>query len=535
MEMKDASDDGPLLSLVEQSIDWLDDDSLFGAPSLPSDEAAVAAGAGASPFKGNLIKFATKETLLAKIKYWINSKLDSVKVLSVDKSYDLCLLDRIDHQADFPTKSNFPQAPPHLQFGTETYLPVLVNGQKIVEGVISTREDERTSILRCSERLYRQLWWWRCGLGKPVTAVTGFSIWTCPIKGQISFSLLQLRMPSSTEDTLLGARLPLRVTTKRALLADGNSLVDDLGNFLIGESGQNEQNRSPAVTFSSAGAAMILSQRLRERIETSPEYAIRSTTTGSVVVWCSSRSAVRDLLHRESSSSKILMVDDSRKESDSAWYVKCKTPVSFGPFWDTANVAINGTRARLSTVQKLSQVQTNAACKWLFMHPWDAIVDPHRHIVVVRDMGVPFRGQLDWPKFAHAYHTLVTETLIFQRLTLLVHGDIHENNVLWRQELSSSLVLIDWDEALPKKPCIRLSPTEEEKHRYPRALVDFPEAYTKQQFLHLFHDLIQEYYDSRHLVAWEEYIGCGRQQEISLVTVEGRFPALMRFLVDKME
>jgi hypothetical protein len=87
----------------------------------------------------------------------------------------------------------------------------------------------------------------------------------------------------------------------------------------------------------------------------------------------------------------------------SPWYFKCKTPASFGPFWDTAQVAINGTRARLLTAQKLSNVQTNVARKWLFMHPCDAIINPHCHIVVVRVMGLPFRGQIAWPSFAQAY------------------------------------------------------------------------------------------------------------------------------------
>ena len=282
---------------------------------------------------------------------------------------------------------------------------------------------------------------------------------------------------------------------------------------------------------------MILSQRMRERIENSVDYEICSTTTGLLVVRCADRTAVQDLLHHHPFSSKNLVLDAVSNDCPgSPWYVKCKTPASFGPFWDTAQVAINGTRARLLTAQMLSNVQTNVARKWLFMHPCDAIINPHCHIVVVRDMGLPFRGQMAWPNFAQAYLVLMTETLIFQQFTQLIHGDIHENNVLCRQDpSSSSLVLIDWDEALPKKPCIRLSPTEEERLRYPSALIDFPEAYTKQQFLHLFRHLIQEYYGSMHVGAWEEHSGGGQHDDEPLVTsVDRRFRAMQAFLTENI-
>ena len=296
--------------------------------------------------------------------------------------------------------------------------------------------------------------------------------------------------------------------------------------------------RSSAIACSSAGATMILSQRMRERIENSADYEICSTTTGSLVVRCANRTAVLDLLHHQPFSSKNLLLDGFSNDClGSPWYVKCKTPASFGPFWDTAQAAINGTRARLLTAQKVSNVQTNIARKWLFMHPYDAIINSHCHIVVVRDMGLSFRGQIAWANFAQAYLELMTETLIFQQFTQLIHGDIHENNVLCRQEpSSSSLVLIDWDEALPRKPCIRLSPSEDERLRYPSALIDFPEAYTKQQFLYLFRHLIQKYYGSMYVVgAWEDYSGGGLHDDEPLVaSVDRRFRAMQAFLTENI-
>ena len=324
--MKEASEDGSILSLVEQSIDWMDVDDLFGVcpngasgddPSIP-------------PFKGNMTKFASKGTLLEKIKHWINNKLDTLKVLSVDRSYDLPL--------SYSKISNT-EPPPHLHFDADVCLPVLVDGQTILEGIVSTRNDERMSLLQCSQHLYRRLWWWRCIVGRDVTQVTGFSIWTCSVQGRVSISVLKLQMPSSTPD-LLGAKFPLRVHTRRATQSNGNSLVQALGSFLVAAS-EKCQPDSSVIPCSSAGATMILSQRMRQRIENSVGYGICSTTTGSLVVRCADQTAVQNLLHSHRFNFMNLRLNVVSNDSPgSAWYVKCKTPVSFGPFWDTAFVAM---------------------------------------------------------------------------------------------------------------------------------------------------------------------------------------------------
>ena len=61
-------------------------------------------------------------------------------------------------------------------------------------------------------------------------------------------------------------------------------------------------------------------------------------------------------------------------------------------------------------------------------------------------------------------------------------------------------------------------------------MIDFPEAYTKQQFLHLFRHLIQEFYGSMYVGAWEEHSGGGHHDDEPLVTsVDRRFRAMQAF------
>jgi hypothetical protein len=144
-------------------------------------------------------------------------------------------------------------------------------------------------------------------------------------------------------------------------------------------------------------------------------------------------------------------------------------------------------------------------------------------------------------------------TILFQKMTQLVHGDINEHNIVWRVKNSKNhkLVLIDWDEALREKPCFRKSETPEEKLRYPSALVDFPESYTKQQLLHLFDHLFHKYYKFEDMTApsktktssnnhihvdWKEYqtiqANCRSQikDQGMVIAVESQFQGLYRFI-----
>ena len=155
-------------------------------------------------------------------------------------------------------------------------------------------------------------------------------------------------------------------------------------------------------------------------------------------------------------------------------------------------------------------------------------------MLVMRDCGESFHGQLSWDAFAGEFTALMERTLLFQQLTDLVHGDIHEGNILFDASANTGnqLKLIDWDEALRKQPCSRKTDTDEEKRRYPCALVSFPEEYTKHQFLVVFEVWLLSYYSEKEK-AWKIQRNRCQTKEDALGLVSStncRFKAMLRFL-----
>ena len=163
------------------------------------------------------------------------------------------------------------------------------------------------------------------------------------------------------------------------------------------------------------------------------------------------------------------------------------------------------------------------------MHVLDSWVGSFRSVTITRSAGIAVSRALQefgvsWATFRREFLGLVESTLELQvRCNGLVHGDIHEGNLLYyycdcchdddhhhphdseiETEIDSEgeplfpvghrLVFIDWDEASRPKPCRRIAETHEERLRYPEGLLDFPEQYTQQQLLHLFRKLTTKYY-----------------------------------------
>ena len=128
-------------------------------------------------------------------------------------------------------------------------------------------------------------------------------------------------------------------------------------------------------------------------------------------------------------------------------------------------------------------------------------------------------------EFQLEFVALMQRTLQFQALTHLIHGDIHEGNVLYNAKAiqGSRLHLIDWDEALRNQPCPRKIGCAEERLRYPPELRSFPEQYTKQQFLHLFDAIKQKYYSKENLDVSPQQ----DNQSLSRTAVDARFKVLV--------
>ena len=270
------------------------------------------------------------------------------------------------------------------------------------------------------------------------------------------------------------------------------------------------------------------------------------TITGSLVIFCRNARAVRELLERSGPGEdekeddreglrelvKSFMAEASKSDHASSWYVKYKTPNN-GFVWDNSHIAINGPRGSLKRKQSRSSSsskslsssssQNHAVRRWAFLHPVDSWVGKYRTITITRSAGIDFAKAVDdyglsWANFQREFLGLAKSTLELQhRFNNLVHGDIHEGNVLYyppfhneegeekmNEDLGGDsksmfpigrrLVLIDWDEASRPKPFRRSALTAEARMRYPDNLIDFPKQYTQQQLMHLFATLAEKYY-----------------------------------------
>jgi len=266
------------------------------------------------------------------------------------------------------------------------------------------------------------------------------------------------------------------------------------------------------------------------------------TISGSLVIFCGNARAVRDLLHRSTPGDgegeedregfremiKSFTTVAMNGNHASSWYVKYKTP-SFGFVWKNSRTGINGPRGILRRKQQSrssssKSSQNSSVRRWTFLHPIDSWVGSYRNITITRSAGISFEKavhdyELTWSGFKREFLGLAKSTLELQsRFNSLVHGDIHEGNVLYyppfhneeseekinddaRNDDSESLfpvgrrlILIDWDEASRPKPFRRSANTAEELMRYPDALVDHPKQYTQQQLMHLFACMSDHYY-----------------------------------------
>jgi hypothetical protein len=281
------------------------------------------------------------------------------------------------------------------------------------------------------------------------------------------------------------------------------------------------------------------------------------TITSSLVIYCRDSLAVRELLkcsggpeEKGEDSEGIIKLtkaftavainSDGSQKNDNEWYVKFKTP-SFGLFWDTSRSAINGPRGGLLRYRRKASSHLPCVRRWLLLHPVDSWVGSFRSITITRSAGVAFSRAvqeygMSWASYQREFLGLAKSTLRLQACcNSLVHGDIHEGNLLYYYHhrnsdnnddkdkdsnddkdnnddhdsdesshresdrlfpIGQQLVFIDWDEASRPKPFRRTALTDEERLRYPEGLLDFPEQYTQQQLMHLFGKLATRYYPS---------------------------------------
>lgn len=563
---KANSDDDLLLSLVEKSVDLIAindcDNSLlaekFSSPTHQSKSQS-------NSFKGNLHKICfQKRKLLLALKHWIHSSVGSAKCVSSDSSFD-SFLNRAKGDGyclevvDLPSGTKPPNIAEHFQnINSETSLDVYHDGCLLQGVVVDSPMAEKHATLLCAAKMYRHLLWLRSVTGKSISHLYGFSIYCSDHNNADLITLSKLRLEIPAAGRQIGARFPFFVHSNRYLLVptsrvSSKSFLDDLGSFVLAP---HRPRPSDCVNLHSIhpGPTMLVPPKLLVMLEAQPSTAseqvrdhrikIVPTITGSLVIRCRTVTTMIQILSAssvedESNDDLMATIGNLRRiekaEQVMAWYVKCKTPISFGPFWETSKIAINSTRRRLALLlerekHSLSKQQVAVANDWLDMHAVNAILEPHRNLTITRDMGTAFRGELSWNEFATAFSSLANRTLLFQNMTNLIHGDIHGGNILLKEK---KLILIDWDEASRDKPIRRITVSEEEKRQYPSALVSFPELYTKQQFLALFHFFLLEYYPrTQGEDVWKQYLAESRIPEGNRLTrtVAAQYKSLLLFL-----
>lgn len=444
-----------------------------------------------------------------------------------------------------------------------------------------------SAVLACAGSLYFQLWWFRViqrlhdgeydenicnAYGFSVVAVMGDNI-SSSQQMQLIVSMLILKAPNTCRPMEIGAKYLLyEYTTQHSVdhsnsTSGQNALFQELGQFVLDAPSQlpnpffsrgggcrDEKTRSIQPKTFFPGIMLLPSKHLLFSDNTPPtipslwdtddthqDIDIIPTETGSLVIRCKTANSVMTLLFPKNSNDNDKEWDSFRKQcntiilkhnagaddtTNDIWYIKFKTPASFGSFWDTANIAITGTRRILQThyLTSSSSPSTSVSSKnrdnfrkqiahqWLDMYPIDAMIHNStkytRSITIVKHVGTPFRGQLAWAEFRQEFLALIRRTLEFQHMTKLIHGDIYQANLMIAENAGKNfdtstgwkLLLIDWDEALRNQPCYRKiddfndGEHEQQRQRYPNGLISFPEQYTKYQFINLYFELRDSYY-----------------------------------------
>jgi hypothetical protein len=396
-------------------------------------------------------------------------------------------------------------------------LPIYCDGV-LIEGHVTRTSDVCREIMECASYLYGQLWWFRAMQCRAVSKALGFSIF-CNDKNTFEVAFLLLEKPHSGP---IGAKFNLYEYRTNS--------TDELAIFLLHSSRKlpNPWKEATALDKYSPGC-MLLPDALSSPSNGEPPWEIVPTQTGSLVIHCDNLSTAMVL--GNSNVDAQFTTDSGRSNS---WYLKVKSPAAFGVYWDTAKIAIDATRSMIRNKwNQWNTHQKSAAKQWMSQYPFDSFAKDHCNMLVMRDCGKPFTGQLSWTNFAREVKALIQRTLLFQQMTDLVHGDIHEGNILLgvSAQMGNQFALIDWDESLRKQPCYRKTDTNAERRRYPSALVNFPEEYSKHQLLLVIKNWLRTYYKDME-EAWQtEQTKCMPNKDGELVaSINCLFEAMLGFL-----
>lgn len=430
---------------------------------------------------------------------------------------------------EFPDDSRGSLVTSKSQQDVAFYVP---RSNNLFEGEIknNVKYDRESAIRQCAAYLYFQLWWFRTVQGRNVQTAYGFTICGPKCAGlsgeykEIAVSLLILKVPK--DDSGIGGNYELYDYPITHRITD-EAPFDELGSLLMTKLPDPFESEYIFPAFVCPGCMLMSNVMLSDtRNEEDRGWELITTGTGSLVLRCKDTDTVLRLLKDHVGPLEVYWKEDLADVGDASTplFLKCRTLAS-GKHWDSALSAILESRAHLGRWKRRANAEMREIAEnWLEMYPMDPLIYKGRSIVVMKDMGKHFSGDLNYREFKVEMLNLCVRTLTVQNKVKLVHGDIHEGNVVFSSNVNVGwkLSLIDWDEAQKGLPLARKLLTPDQEARYPKLLTKHPELFTKNQFLCLFSKFHLIYEQRDGVAAWE-----GLPYDRALLSDKEQLPALV--------
>ena len=410
----------------------------------------------------------------------------------------------------------------------------------------SERYVQMDGIRQCTGHLFHQLWWFRTIQGLFVENVYGFVV--CGPKcrdiddGQATVSLLVLCAPEKE----IGSKLKL-YEYKQVCQTTDKDLFCTLKSFVLQDWRKMDAKFVKEMKVPREAlrpGSILIPTKFLNQYQSQNTWQIAPSGTAALVIRLyltdkgKAKEFVTNLNIKNHVKTGLKMLID--REQKKMLYLKMKTCL-LGDGWNRSDLLVKDANGILSDEQK-QEIQT-----WTDIYALAHERSSSNVIVVMKDMGrrlLEVYSGLDFGLFCKEFSSMMHETLKVQELKGLCHGDIHEGNVVYRQESDEGkrMRLIDWDEASLEGPPGRELKNDTHKERYPEALVKDPTKYTKAQLLLLFRDLSRLYFDKYVYVDKQEVMRLSsasqdRDKKLAVTkdNVEIQFERLVDYLKSKSQ
>jgi len=379
-------------------------------------------------------------------------------------------------------------------------------------------------VRKCAGYLWHKLWWFRTVQGLAVEKVYGFTVCGPRCKGT-NRTVLSLLILSSVSK--IGGSF--RLEEYRGVE------LNDLRAFLKHKDFGNPFCAPYILSNRVCPGSMIMPNSLLLRPPAAggetPVWKIITTGTANLVLRLdlTNKKKAKDFIEQLTYVGFLdnFLFKRTVKSGENFIYLKIKS-AACGYEWSKRDLltAIYQVRSlvKLRAVKpNLTQNQSTFYTKaeWGHFEEWDASFpeicsyDIGSSIMFLTcDMGerLEYMGpqRPSFQKFCIEYMALIERTLFVETHTKLVHGDIHEGNLVC--DKYGKLHLIDWDEATLYKPIPRNAVTRCQRERYPKKFEGGKGLlFTKVQLFVLFRDMLESIYKKRLIVATAGGGGNGKQ------------------------